>query len=163
MQFSLSFAALIALSGQALAQSATGNYVITESDNALTPNGTYPAIFSAIYGAGDQIWGFNSVGPETVVIQNQDSADYLNCDEDGSPCTTSTDPQIFEPIKRGQDLYQISDESGDLFLAESSDKTIHLVKDVPDDEKTLFTLTRPEECEFLPIHLYFWYDSNSIN
>ncbi|UDD63554.1 hypothetical protein AFCA_010818 [Aspergillus flavus] len=135
MQFSLSFAAFIAL-----------------NDNILTAKGTSPAVFSPFNGSYDQIWSFNGVGFGTVVIQSQDSPDYLNCDEDGSPCTTSTEPQIFEPIKRGQDLYQISDNSGDLFLAESSDKTIHLVYDVQDDEKALFTLTRPAECEFYSIH-----------
>ncbi|KAJ1706423.1 hypothetical protein NYO67_11428 [Aspergillus flavus] len=152
MQFSLSFAAFIALSGQTLAQSATGSYVITESDNILTAKGTSPAVFSPFNGSYDQIWSFNGVGFGTVVIQCQDSPDYLNCDEDGSPCTPSTEPQIFEPIKRGQELYQISDDSGDLFLAESSDKTIHLVYDVQDDEKALFTLTRPAECEYYSIH-----------
>ncbi|RAQ68164.1 hypothetical protein COH20_008098 [Aspergillus flavus] len=128
MQFSLSFAAFIALSGQTLAQSATGSYVITESDNILTAKGTSPAVFSPFNGSYDQIWSFNGVGFGTVVIQSQDSPDYLNY------------------------LYQISDNSGDLFLAESSDKTIHLVYDVQDDEKALFTLTRPAECEYYSIH-----------
>ncbi|KAE8135173.1 hypothetical protein BDV38DRAFT_285178 [Aspergillus pseudotamarii] len=147
MQFSFSIVALIALGGQALAQSATGNYVVTESGDALTANEDGQVIFSPVDSADDQIWGFNSVGPDTVVIQNQASGNYLNCDASGTPCTTSADAQIFEPIKRGTDLYQIADESGDLFLAESSDKTIHLVLDVPAGEKTLFTLTRPTECE----------------
>ncbi|KNG89339.1 hypothetical protein ANOM_002672 [Aspergillus nomiae NRRL 13137] len=147
MQFSFSFAALIALGGQALAQSATGNYLIGESDNFLTLNDSL-VVFNPINGADNQIWGFNTVGPSTVVIQNQESGDYLNCDESGSPCSTSGNPQVFEPIKRGQDLYQIRDESGDLFLAESSDKTVHLVEEVQPDEKTIFTLTRPAtECE----------------
>ncbi|OGM46236.1 hypothetical protein ABOM_004850 [Aspergillus bombycis] len=147
MQLSFSFAALMALGGQALAQSATGNYLIEESGYALTINETQ-AIFALITGADNQIWGFNSVGPSTVVIQNQESGDYLNCDESGSPCSTSGSPQVFEPIKRGQDLYQIADESGDFFLAESSDRTVHLVEEVQPDEKTLFTLTRPPtECE----------------
>ncbi|KAE8361277.1 hypothetical protein BDV27DRAFT_160845 [Aspergillus caelatus] len=147
MQFSFSIVALIALGGQALTQSATGNYVVTESGNALTANNSQ-VIFGPADGANDQIWGFSTVGPDTVVIQNQGSGDYLNCDDSGTPCTTSPNPQIFEPIKRGTDLYQIADESGVLFVAESSDKTIHLVLDVPAGEKTVFTLTRPTECEF---------------
>lgn len=146
MRFSLSFV-FIALGGRALAQSATGNYVIEESDDALTANENNLPTFSPKDGGRDQIWGFNTAGPYTVVIQNQDSGDYLNCDESGSPCTTSADPQVFEPIRRGLNLYQIADESGDLFLAESPDKTIHLVLDVQPDEKTVFTLNPSTECK----------------
>ncbi|GAB1192718.1 hypothetical protein APSETT444_001913 [Aspergillus pseudonomiae] len=136
-----------AASGQALAQSATGNYLIGEGDKVLTLNDSR-VVFNSNIGADSQIWGFNTVGPSTVVIQNQGSGDYLNCDESGSPCSTSGNPQVFEPIKRSQDLYQIRDESGDLFLAESSDETAHLVEEVQPDEYTIFTLTRPAtECE----------------
>lgn len=144
MKFSLSFAALIALGGQALAVDPGVPYFIADGDSALS--GPFDLHFDKIGNEEDQSWYFRSTGNDDALsIVHTYSGVHVSCKESGDACTgsESESPQGFKFIERGQNLYRITNESGDLIIAKRPGRgDIHLVGKAQDDETTVFKLIK---------------------
>lgn len=139
----LSFAALSALGGQALAIAVDTPYIILDGDNFL--DGSSDIRFEKSTSDDNTgIWYFQPTGnDDTFSIVNTATGYPMICDKSGANCTPSeSESQGFRFIEQGQDLYKITNESGDLFIAERPNGFIHLVVQAQDDETTVFKLVK---------------------